>query len=288
MQRLLDKAEVLVETLPYIRRFYHKTIVVKYGGHAMREPQLREGFALDIILLNLVGLNPIVVHGGSPQIGEFLERLGKKSTFFQGHRVTDAETMEVVEMTLGRINKEIVGLINYHGGKAVGLSGKDGNLILAKRLNHDLGMVGEVEVVDPLVIEVLGRENFIPVITTIGVGRKGESYTINSELVAGKLASALKAEKLILLTDVPGIKDREGNLIATLDIKEAKKLIAEGIIKEGMIPKVTCCIDALEGEVAKAHIIDGRIKHAVLLEIFTDKGIGSQIVRVGNEGSGTD
>lgn len=293
MENPLDKAKILVEALPYIRRFYDKTIVIKYGGSTMEEEGLKQSFALDVVLLKYIGLNPVVVHGGGPRIGEVLAKMGKKSQFIEGMRVTDGETMDVVEMVLvGKVNKEIVTLINQQGGRAVGLSGKDGGLITAKKLrltkSHtkgevpeiiDIGMVGEVEAINPGVIQALEKENFIPVIAPIGVGEEGETYNINADLVAGKVASALKAEKLILLTDVEGVMDEKHYLIATLDAKQAKRLIAQKIISSGMIPKVNCCLDALEEGVAKTHIIDGRVEHAILLEIFTDVGIGTQIYK---------
>jgi acetylglutamate kinase len=291
MENPINKAKVLVEALPYIRRFYDKTVVIKYGGNAMEADDLKRSFALDVVLLKYIGINPVVVHGGGPQIGELLTKIGKKSQFIEGMRVTDAETMEVVEMVLvGKVNKEIVTLINQQGGKAVGLSGKDGNLIIAEKMKLtrdrgkgespeviDIGMVGEVKAINPGVIEALKRENFIPVIAPVGVGEEGETYNINADLVAGKIASALKAEKLILLTDVEGVKDEKKQLIPTLDAKKAKRLIAQKVISSGMIPKVHCCLDALEEGVTKTHIIDGRVEHAVLLEIFTDVGIGTQI-----------
>ncbi|MBM4277100.1 MAG: acetylglutamate kinase [Deltaproteobacteria bacterium] len=293
MENPIDKAKVLVEALPYIRRFYNKTIVIKYGGSAMEEEGLKRSFALDVILLKYIGLNPVVVHGGGPQIGEMLARLGKKSEFVEGMRVTDRETMDVVEMVLaGKVNKEIVALINQQGGKAVGLSGKDGSLILAKKLKLtrsagkdkdpemiDIGMVGEVKAIHPEVIESLEKENFIPVIAPVGVGEEGETYNINADLVAGKIASALKAEKLILLTDVEGVMDEKKQLIPSLDVKQAKELISQKIISSGMIPKVNCCLDALKDGVNKTHIINGTVEHAVLLEIFTDVGIGTQIMK---------
>jgi len=293
MDNPIDKAKVLVEALPYIRRFYGKTIVLKYGGGAMEEERLKRSFALDVVLLKYIGLSPIVVHGGGPQIGEMLSRIGKKSQFIEGMRVTDPETMEIVEMVLvGKVNKELVALINHHGGKAVGLSGKDGKLILAKKMKLarsrgrgedpeviDMGMVGEVEAINPEVIEALEKENFIPVLAPIGVGEEGETYNINADLVAGKVASALKSEKLILLTDVEGVKDGKGQLIPTLDAKQARHLMAQKVISSGMIPKVNCCLGALEEGVTKTHIIDGRVEHAVLLEIFTDIGIGTQIIK---------
>jgi acetylglutamate kinase len=289
----IDKAKVLIEALPYIRRFYDKTIVIKYGGSTMEEGRMKRSFALDVVLLKYIGLNPVVVHGGGPQIGEMLTRIGKKSQFVEGMRVTDDETMDVVEMVLvGKVNKEIVSLIHQQGGKAVGLSGKDGRLITAKKLRLtksrgkdekpeiiDIGMVGEVTAINPGVIEALEKENFIPVIAPVGVGEEGETYNINADLVAGKVASALKAEKLILLTDVEGVMDGKRRLIPTLDIKQAKRLITQKVISSGMIPKVNCCLDALEEGVAKTHIVDGRVEHAILLEIFTDIGIGTQIYK---------
>lgn len=291
MKNLIDKANVLIEALPYIRRFYDKTVVIKYGGSAMEEERLKRNFALDVVLLKYIGMNPVIVHGGGPQIGQLLTKLGKKSEFIEGMRVTDKETMDVVEMVLvGKVNKEIVSLINQQGGKAVGLSGKDGRLINAKKLKItksrgkgkppeiiDIGMVGEVKAINPGVIESLEKENFIPVIAPIGVGEEGETYNINADLVAGKVASALKAEKLILLTDVEGVMDEKKQLIPSLDAKQAKRMMTQKIISSGMIPKVNCCLAALEEGVIKTHIIDGRVDHAVLLEIFTDVGIGTQI-----------
>jgi acetylglutamate kinase len=293
MENPIDKAKVLIEALPYIRRFYNKTVVIKYGGSTMEEEGLKRSFALDVVLLKYIGLNPVVVHGGGPQIGEMLTRLGKKSEFVEGMRVTDKETMDVVEMVLvGKVNKEIVALINQQGGKAVGLSGKDGRLILAKKLKLtrsagkdkdpeiiDIGMVGEVKAIHPGVIESLEKDNFIPVIAPVGVGEEGETYNINADLVAGKIASALKAEKLILLTDVEGVMDEKKRLIPTLDAKQAKELISQKVISSGMIPKVNCCLDALKDGVSKTHIINGTVEHAILLEIFTDVGIGTQITK---------
>jgi acetylglutamate kinase len=292
MQNPVDKATVLIEALPYIRRFYGKTIVIKYGGSTMEEPRLKRSFALDVILLRYIGIRPVIVHGGGPQIGELLTKMGKKSQFVEGMRVTDAETMDVVEMVLvGKVNKEIVALINQQGGKAVGLSGKDGKLIVAKRLRLtksrgedeapeiiDIGWVGEVKQINPGVIEAL-ESDFIPVIAPVGVGEEGETYNINADLVAGKVASALKAEKLILLTDVEGVKDENKGVLSTLDAKQAKRLMAQKVISSGMIPKVNCCLDALAEGVTRAHIIDGRIDHAVLLEMFTDVGIGTAIYK---------
>jgi acetylglutamate kinase len=283
MKSRIDKAETLLEALPYLRRFAGKTIVIKYGGHAMANDELKDAFAQDVVLLRYVGMNPVIVHGGGPQIDEMLDRLGIRSRFVRGMRVTDAPTMDVVEMVLvGKINKEIVALMNRHGGHAVGLSGKDGELIVAKKMaadGEDIGMVGEIVGIDPSVIKSLDGGNFIPVIAPVGVGRNGETYNINADLVAGKVAQALQAEKLILLTDVEGIKDQSGTLVPTVASEEAVELIASGVINKGMIPKVECCIDALKGGVAKTHIIDGRVKHAVLLEIFTAEGVGTEVVR---------
>jgi acetylglutamate kinase len=258
----------------------------------MVDNDLKVNFALDVILMKYVGFNPIIVHGGGPQIGKVLEKMGKPSKFIDGMRVTDLETMDIVEMVLvGKINKEIVGLINHHGGQAVGLSGKDGRLIMAKKLDIikqkngtdapeiiDIGMVGEVESINPNVIEALDRNKFIPVIAPIGIGNQGETYNINADLVAGKIASALRAEKMVLLTDVEGLLDGKKRLISTIDSKKVRKYIKDGIISEGMIPKVTCCLDALTEGVVKTHIIDGRVKHALLLEVFTDVGVGTEIV----------
>jgi len=293
MQKLIDKASTLMEALPYIRRFYQKTIVIKFGGHAMIDSELKKNFAMDITLMNYIGLNPVVVHGGGPQIEEVLEKMGKTSTFVDGLRVTDREIMDVVEMVLvGKVNKEIVSLINQQGGRAVGLSGKDGNLIIAKKLKFsslsvskrkrtikDIGLVGEVEAINPHVIETLAQSKCIPVIAPTGIGRNGETYNINADMVAGKIASALRAEKLILLTDTEGVLDKDGVLISTMNEKKAKDLIKKGQITGGMIPKVLCSLHTLEEGVAKAHIIDGRVKHAILLEIFTDVGVGTQITR---------
>jgi len=292
MEELINKATVLIEALPYIRRFYQKNIVIKYGGHAMVEDRLKRSFALDIVLLKYIGLNPVVVHGGGPQIGRTLDRLGKKSEFRQGMRVTDAETMDVVEMVLvGKVNKEIVALVNQHGGQAVGLSGKDGRLIEASKLHLykdqgedkppeliDIGMVGEVTSVNTQVLTSLLENQFIPVIAPVGAGKKGESYNINADHVAGHIASALKARKLILLTDTQGVLDKQSKLISSIKVKDYPKLIDDGTIKGGMIPKVICCADALRAGVKKAHIIDGRKDHAILLEIFTKGGVGTEIV----------
>ncbi len=293
MEELISKANVLMEALPWIKRFYGKTIVIKYGGNAMVEDKLKEGFARDIILMKYIGLNPVVVHGGGPQIGKVLEAMNIESSFVQGMRVTDSATMDVVEMVLGgKVNKEIVTNINNYGGKAVGITGKDGGLIRARKLEMtavnpdtltpeiiDIGMVGEVESVDPTIIATLEQNKFIPVIAPIGSGMDGETYNINADLVAGKLAGALKAEKLILLTDIEGVKDKEGHLISTIDIQRVPDLINDGTISGGMIPKINCCVDAVEEGVKKTHIIDGRMEHACLLEIFTDKGIGTAVAR---------
>jgi len=286
-------AHVLTEALPYIRRFKGKTIVVKYGGNAMIDERLKNSFARDIVLLKLVGINPVVVHGGGPQIGRLLQRLGKTSEFVQGMRVTDAETMDVVEMVLGGlVNKEIVNLINRHGGCAVGLSGKDGELVRARKIvvtQHspeteqpeiiDLGHVGEVESIDTSVVDVLVQGDFIPVIAPIGVGDDGHSYNINADLVAGRMAEVLKAEKLILLTNTQGILDRTGGLLTGLSLAEVDALIDDGTISGGMIPKTRCATDALNAGVTSCHIIDGRVEHAVLLELFTDRGIGTLLLR---------
>ncbi|MBI3752430.1 MAG: acetylglutamate kinase [Deltaproteobacteria bacterium] len=283
MQKYIQKIETLLEALPYIRQFYGKTIVVKYGGHAMTEDRLKQSFARDIILMKYVGLNPVIVHGGGPQIGELLKKIGKESRFVNGIRVTDEETMDVVEMVLvGKVNQEIVALINHHGGKAVGLSGKDGGLIKAKKLKtkgEDMGMVGEVESVNPHVIETLDQSKFIPVIAPVGVGDDGKTYNINADTVAGEIAAALKAEKLILLTDVQGVLDKNKKLISAINVQEAKNLIKKEVATGGMIPKLECCLDALKGGVSKAHIIDGRVEHAVLLEVFTDAGVGTEIYK---------
>ena len=293
MEELIAKANVLMETLPWIKRFYGKTIVIKYGGNAMVEAHLKEGFARDVIMMKYIGLNPVVVHGGGPQIGKVLEAMKIESQFVQGMRVTDSETMDVVEMVLGgKVNKEIVTNINRYGGKAVGITGKDGGLIQARKLEMtavnpdtltpeiiDIGMVGEVELVDPTIIKSLRENDFIPVIAPIGGGLNGETYNINADLVAGRIAGALKAEKLILLTDVEGVKDKQGKLISTIDVQRVPDLINNGTISGGMIPKVNCCVDAVEEGITRAHIVDGRMEHACLLEMFTDKGIGTVVAR---------
>ena len=293
----LDRARILIEALPYIRKFNRQTMVIKYGGHAMVDAKLKKGFALDIILMKYVGLIPVVVHGGGPQIGKFLSKLSIKSNFVAGHRITDEKTMDVVEMVLaGKVNKEIVATINHHGGQAVGLSGKDGHLITARRLKIipnlgkqgdkpdnppemiDIGLVGEVVSINNCIIMSLIDDQFIPVIAPVGVGKDNETYNINADMVAGHIASSLKARKLILLTDVEGVLDSDGNLISSLTMDEADRMIARGVIKEGMIPKLQCSFDALKGGVEKVHIIDGRKEHALLLEILTDEGVGTEIV----------
>ncbi len=281
------RAEILMEALPYIREFRGKTVVIKYGGAAMEQSDLKRSFALDVILLHLVGINPVIVHGGGPQIGALMKRLGKEPKFVGGMRVTDEETVEIVEMVLvGKINKEIVGLINYHGGKAVGLSGKDGSLLRARRRPHrlasgeevDIGLVGEVETVNADPIRLLEDHGFVPVIAPVGVGLDGETYNINADLVAGDVAAALGAEKLIHLTDVQGILGDDGRLLSTLGRKEAERLMDDKVIDGGMLPKVESSVRALRGGTAKAHIIDGRVPHAILLELFTREGIGTEIV----------
>ncbi len=287
-----ERAEILLEALPYIRRFYNKTIVVKYGGHAMVDDELKRLFAMDIVMMKYIGINPVVVHGGGPQIGAVLKKLGKESRFIQGMRVTDQETMNIVEMVLvGSVNKEIVGLINRNGGKAVGLSGKDGNLTRAEKyyLNEekqkdmpteiiDVGLVGKVKAINADLVLSLVRDGFIPVIAPTGMGDGGETYNINADIVAGEVAAALKAEKLVLLTDVEGVWDKDKQLINTMDNRRALEMIDDGTIAGGMFPKVKCCLKALRGGVGKAHIIDGRKKHAMLLEIFTDQGVGTEII----------
>jgi acetylglutamate kinase len=283
MKGLIDKAEVLVEALPYIRRFYDKTIVIKYGGSAMSDVALRASFAVDVVLLKFIGLRPVIVHGGGPQIGRTLERLGVESTFVGGLRVTDDETMEVVEMVLGGVvNREIVALVQQGGGRAIGLTGSDGGMIrVTRRLveDRDLGRVGKVIAVDPAPISAVAVAGFVPVIAPIGVDDDGVTHNVNADEAAGAVARALDAEKLILLTDVEGVLDARGGLISQLSVAEARKHIAEGTIQGGMIPKVECCIEAIEDDVATSHIIDGRILHAILLEVFTDGGVGTLLTR---------
>lgn len=285
-----DKAHVLSEALPYIQRFFDKTIVIKYGGNAMTDDKLKEGFARDVVLLKLVGMNPVIVHGGGPQIGEQLKRVGKVSEFIQGMRVTDRETMDVVEMVLGGlVNKEIVNLINQHGGKAVGLTGKDGGMIRAKKMliedrenpgnKLDIGLVGEVLGIDPELVQLLDTRDFIPVIAPVGVGESGEAYNINADLVAGKLAETLRAEKLILMTNIPGVLDKEGGLLTGLSAQRVNELIDDGTIYGGMLPKINCALDAVKNGVQTAHIIDGRVEHALLLEVLTKDGVGTLIKR---------
>ncbi|MEW5772567.1 MAG: acetylglutamate kinase [Thermodesulfobacteriota bacterium] len=286
-----DKARFLLEALPYIREFYGQTVVIKYGGHAMKDEALRHAFARCVILLKYVGVNPVVVHGGGPQIGQMLEKLGIQSEFRQGLRVTDTATMNVVEMVLaGKVNKEIVNLINLNGGRAVGLSGKDGQLVRCRQLEMvvaredappeiiDLGKVGEVTAIDPTLLAALLERGFIPVVAPVGVDEAGETYNINADTVAGALAAALKAKRLILLTDVAGLLDASGGLVSSLTFAQAVRAIEDGTAKGGMIPKMQCCLEALESGVEKAHIIDGRVENSVILELFTDHGVGTQIV----------
>jgi len=284
-------AHVLTEALPYIRRFQGKTVVIKYGGNAMVDNDLKSGFARDVVLMKLVGINPVVVHGGGPQIGQLLEKLGKESHFIDGMRVTDSETMDVVEMVLGGlVNKEIVNLITHHGGRAVGLTGKDGDLIRARKMTItrddpeldapeiiDLGHVGEVESIDASVVDMLTGGDFIPVVAPIGVGRDGHSYNINADLVAGHMAEVLKAEKLMLLTNTAGLLDKQGELLTGLKADDVKKLIADGTVHGGMLPKISCALSAINSGVRAAHIVDGRVAHAVLVELFTDEGVGTLI-----------
>lgn len=282
------KAKILAEALPYIQRFWDKTVVIKYGGNAMTDPVLKAAFARDVVLLKLVGLNPVVVHGGGPQIEDLLNRVGKKGEFIQGMRVTDAETMELVEMVLGgQVNKEIVSLINQAGGKAVGLTGKDGNFIRAKKLMIpskespadliDIGQVGEITQIDPSLIAFLDGGDFIPVIAPIGVGEGGETFNINADVVAGKLAEVLKADKLVLLTNTPGVLDQKGNLLTGLTPRQIDDLVADGTLSGGMLPKIGSALDAARNGVKAVHIIDGRVEHALLLEILTDEGVGTLI-----------
>jgi acetylglutamate kinase len=286
-------ADVLIEALPYIRKFNNATFVVKYGGHAMVDEKLKKSFALDIILMKYVGLNPVVVHGGGPQIGNFLKTLSMESQFIDGMRVTDKQTMDVVEMVLvGKVNKEIVALINQNGGHAVGLSGKDGGLLTAKKMKYlkkgvdnqppeiiDIGMVGKIVSINDKILRSLIESSFIPIIAPVGAGKKGETYNINADLVAGYIAASLNARKLILLTDTEGVLDKDSKLLSTLKVKEVGMLIENGTIRGGMIPKINCCIEAIKGGVKKAHVIDGRKDHALLLEVFTKVGVGTEIVK---------
>jgi len=283
-----NRAGILAEALPYIKRFHGRTIVVKYGGNAMTDEYLKQCFARDVVLLKLVGMNPVVVHGGGPQIENLLARVGKKGEFVQGMRVTDAETMDLVEMVLGgQVNKEIVNLINQHGGKAVGLTGKDGNFIRARRLMVedqaipgnliDIGQVGDIVSIDPSLIALLDSGAFIPVIAPIGVGSQGETYNINADVVAGKIAEVLKAEKLVLLTNTPGVLDKAGNLLTGITPKQIDDMVADGTLSGGMLPKISSALDAARSGVKSVHILDGRVEHALLLEILTDKGVGTLI-----------
>lgn len=291
MEEIIKKAEILIDALPYIRNFYGKTFVIKYGGAAQTKEELKESFAKDVVMLNYIGIRTVIVHGGGPKISATMEKMGKQPHFVQGQRVTDQETMDIVEMVLGGlVNKEIVSLINRHGGKAVGLSGKDGGLIQARKKTLkkssaetgedemvDLGLVGEVVAIAPDIIDSLEKAGFIPVISPIGVGPAGETLNINADYVAAAISSALKAEKLMLLTDVPGLLDKKGKIVSTLKKSRVSKLIKEGTIMGGMLPKVDACINALEGGVGKTHIVDGRIPHCLLLEIFTKEGIGTEL-----------
>jgi len=290
MKKLLEKANILIESLPYIRNFYGKTFVIKYGGAAQIDEGLKKCFAQDVVLFNFIGIRTVIVHGGGPKISETMKRMGKEPTFVQGQRVTDKETMDIVEMVLGGlINKEIVSFINSHGGKAVGLSGKDGGLIRAKKKllrksskkNEeviDIGLVGEVQEINPEILNSLERDGFIPVIAPIGVNATGDALNINADYVASAIASSLKAEKLLLLTDVPGIKDGSGNVLSTLNKLDIMEMINEGVIGGGMLPKVQACTRAIDNGVKKTHIVDGRVPHSLLLEIFTNEGIGTEIV----------
>ena len=295
-EKSIERAKVLIESLPYIQEFRHKTVVVKYGGHAMVDENLKKQFALDVILLNQIGVNVVIIHGGGPQINLLLDRLEIKPSYVQGMRITDGETMNVVEMVLvGRVNKEIVGLINHSGGRAVGLSGRDGDLVCARKMKLnvsndqkeienvppeliDLGRVGEVTEINADVLTTLKQQDFIPVIAPVGVGDDGQALNINADLVAGAIGGALKAEKLILLTDVEGVKSKDGDLLRSLNRGELDNLIADGTISGGMIPKVNCCREALEKGVNKTYIVDGRVEHAILLEMFTHEGVGTEIV----------
>ena len=284
-----DKAHILSEALPYIQRFYDKTIVIKYGGNAMTERHLMEAFAKDVVLLKLVGMNPVVVHGGGPQIGDLLKKIGKQSDFIQGMRVTDEETLDVVEMVLGMVNQDIVTLINKHGGKAVGLTGKDGNFIHAKKMlvaskdnseeMLDIGQVGEITSIDPEIIQVLDARDFIPVVAPLGTDKEGNAYNINADVVAGKIAGVLQAEKVIFMTNIPGVLDKQMNLLTGLTPRQVDELMADGTITGGMIPKVGYAVDAVNSGVKTAHIIDGRVEHALLLEVLTPEGVGTLIKR---------
>jgi acetylglutamate kinase len=283
MQSLIDKAAVLVEALPYIRRFRDKTFVIKYGGHAMEDPELRASFARDVVLLKYIGVRPVVVHGGGPQIEATLARLGKTSSYVDGLRVTDEETMEVVEMVLGgKVNPEIVQLVNGAGGRALGLTGRDGGMLGVRRRRpggRDIGLVGEVTHVDPSAVLASADAGFVPIVAPVGVDAEGVAHNVNADEAAAALARALGAAKLLMLTDVEGVKDAEGRLLRQLSAEAARKLIAEGTIRGGMIPKVECCLSAVDGGVERAHVIDGRIRHVILLEIFTDGGVGTLIAR---------
>jgi len=284
-------ASVLSEALPYLQRLNNKTIVIKFGGNAMIDEKLKNSFARDIVLLKQIGVNPVVVHGGGPQIGKLLEKIGKKSEFINGMRVTDSETMDIVEMVLGgQVNKSIVNLINHNGGQAIGLTGKDGSMIRAKKMEMtraasehqateiiDLGHVGEISTINPSIVHTLDQGNFIPVIAPIGVGEDSASYNINADLVAGKMAGVLGAEKLLLLTNTSGVLDKQENVLTGLDSKKVSELIADGTIAGGMLPKVNCALDSVNSGVKTAHIIDGRVEHAVLLELLTDEGVGTLI-----------
>ena len=292
MKKSIQKAEVLIEALPFIKRFYNKTLVIKYGGSAMVSEELKNNFALDVVMMKYIGINPVIVHGGGPQIGKTLELFGIQSKFIDGQRVTSEEMIDVVKMVLGgKINQDIVSLINRHGGNAVGITGKDGDLIQAKRFRKvkkcpetnrpeiiDLGLVGDIKRINANILNTLDRAEFIPVIAPIGRGENGETLNINADFVAAKIAGELKAEKLLLMTDNEGVKDKNGKLITGLTRKEAQKLIRSKVIKDGMLPKVNCCLEALKEGVAKTHIVDGRVKHALLLELFTQAGVGTQIV----------
>ncbi len=292
MKKSIQKAEVLIEALPFIKRFYNKTLVIKYGGSAMVSEELKNNFALDVVMMKYIGINPVIVHGGGPQIGKTLELFGIQSKFIDGQRVTSEEMIDVVQMVLGgKINQDIVSLINRHGGNAVGITGKDGGLIQAKRFRKvkkcpetnrpeiiDLGLVGDIKRINANILNTLDRAEFIPVIAPIGRGENGETLNINADFVAAKIAGELKAEKLLLMTDIEGVKDKNGKLITGLTRKAAQKLIRSKVIKDGMLPKVNCCLEALKEGVAKTHIVDGRVKHALLLELFTQAGVGTQIV----------